>query len=185
MIFLVTGLQGHFNMKPFSIPSETTAAILFESGQPLAVKQVTLPELIEGQVLIEIHYSGVCRSQLMEVRGFRGHDKWLPHLLGHEAVGVVLQTHPSVKRCKIGDKVVLSWLKGEGINAKPASYKLGDKTINGGHVTTFSSHSVISENRVTKIPDAMNFKQALLLGCALPTGMGVVINEAKPDLSHE
>ena len=59
--------------------------------------------------LVKIFYSGVCRSQLMEVRGGRGQDPWLPHLLGHEASGEVIEIGPNVKKIKLGDNVVLGW----------------------------------------------------------------------------
>ena len=49
-----------------------------------------------GQVFVKIYYSGVCRSQLMEVRGLRGPDPWLPHMLGHEAVGEVVEVGDAV-----------------------------------------------------------------------------------------
>ena len=61
------------------------AAILTELGVPLAVVDgLRVPELKPGQVLVQLAFSGVCHSQLMEVRGLRGEDPWLPHLLGHE-----------------------------------------------------------------------------------------------------
>ena len=41
--------------------------------------------------------SGVCRSQIMEQRGKRGRNKYLPHLLGHEAFGVVVDCADDVK----------------------------------------------------------------------------------------
>ena len=71
----------------------TKAAILFDTNSTLQVKNIEIPILLEGQVLVKILFSGVCRSQLMEVRGARGEDPWLPHLLGHGlpfAVGIAL-----------------------------------------------------------------------------------------------
>ena len=57
--------------------------------------------------------------------GNKGEDKWLPHCLGHEATGTVLEVRPAVTKVKAGDKVVLSWLKGTGIEAGGAVYMLG------------------------------------------------------------
>ena len=58
------------------------AAVLYETGKPLVVENdIEVPDLQAGQVLARIVYSGICRSQLMETRGKRGHDPYLPHLL--------------------------------------------------------------------------------------------------------
>ena len=72
------------------IPKKMKAAILVEQHQPLVIDQVELPETLDvGQVLVKIHYSGICGSQLGEIEGVKGEDKYLPHLLGHEGSGVV------------------------------------------------------------------------------------------------
>ena len=62
-----------------------------------------------------MHWSGLCRSQLMEVQGLRGKDPYLPHLLGHEGYGQVIEVGPSVKKVKPDDKVVVTWIRGQGI----------------------------------------------------------------------
>ncbi|UTJ06385.1 zinc-binding dehydrogenase [Arcobacter roscoffensis] len=153
------------------------AAVLNNTNQPLAIENITFNELQEGQVLVEIAYSGICHSQLMEVRGKRGEDKWLPHLLGHEATGFVRKVGNGVTKVKEGDKVVLGWIKGEGLNAPCASYDNNGKTINSGQVTTFNEFSIVSENRVTKLEEGIPLDVAVLFGCAIPTGSGIVINE--------
>ena len=81
--------------------------MLFETGKPLRIVEgINVPELISGQVLVRILYSGLCHSQLMEVRGGRGEDKWLPHMLGHEGMGIVEKVADDVSKVKQGDKVV-------------------------------------------------------------------------------
>ena len=78
-----------------------TAAVLVNSGQPLKIlNDLKLPKLRSGQVLVKIHFAGLCHSQLMEARGHRGDDKYLPHLLGHEGVGTVIDLGPSVTKIK-------------------------------------------------------------------------------------
>ena len=63
----------------------TRAAILVEHGKPLLVDEIELPEFLDvGQVLVELAFSGICGSQLGEIDGTKGPDKWLPHLLGQE-----------------------------------------------------------------------------------------------------
>ena len=74
-----------------------------------------------GQVLVEIHCSGICGAQLNEIAGTKGPDNFLPHLLGHEGGGVVVEIGPGVPASRPGDHVVLHWRKGAGIHARPAN----------------------------------------------------------------
>ena len=156
------------------------AAVLIKTGSPLEVYDLETPSLSAGQVFVKILFSGVCRSQVMEMRGGRGEDPWLPHLLGHEGSGIVISVGDGVTKVKSGDEVVLGWLKGEGLDAPGAQYKLGDQIINSGRVTTFCNYSVVSESRVVKKPEGLPFDEAVLFGCALPTGAGMALNEIKP-----
>lgn len=156
------------------------AAVLYELGQPLVVEyDLTVPKLRRGQVFVELAYSGVCRSQWMEVKGYRGPDRHLPHALGHEGVGVVLETGPDVSRVRCGDMVMLSWMPGAGIDSGGTHYLKGSRLINAGPVTTFSSHSVVSENRCFLWPRDLAPEIGVLFGCALPTGAGLVRNCVK------
>lgn len=160
------------------------AAILEQLNKPLIIKKIKIPELLPGQVLVKVLYSGVCRSQLMEARGGRGEDKWLPHLLGHEGSGIVVSVGVGVTKVKPNDHVILGWVKGEGLDAPGAKYLSDDKIINSGKVTTFSNYSIISENRLVIKPPSLPFDLAVLFGCALPTGAGMVINELKPNVDQ-
>lgn len=56
-----------------------------------------------------------------------------------------------------------------------------NKIINAGPVTTFSNYSIVSSNRVYSMPKTMNSKIAILYGCALPTGYGLIKNQLKPN----
>jgi S-(hydroxymethyl)glutathione dehydrogenase/alcohol dehydrogenase len=158
---------------------KTEAALLVRTGEPLELAELELPALKPGQALVEIAYSGACGTQVMEWRGQKGEDKWLPHCLGHEGSGAVLECGTAVTRVKPGDKVVLSWLKGGGIEAGGATYQWQGRTVNAGAVTTFQRHAVVSENRLTRLPNDMPMDIAILLGCAAPTGMGVIFNVTK------
>ena len=157
------------------------AAILTQTKKPLEIKNIKYSSLERGQVLVKLAYSGVCHSQLMEVRGKRGEDKWLPHLLGHEGTGIVHEIGDGITKVKVGDKVILGWIKGTGIQAKPATYNFNGQIINSGNVTTFNEYSVSSENRLVKLPDGIPMDIGVLFGCAIPTGAGIVLNEIKPE----
>src|SRR3954471_4759239 len=120
---------------------KTRAALLVETGKPLVLAEIEIPPLKPGQVLVQIAYSGACGTQVMEWRGDKGEDKWVPHCLGHEGTGTVLEAGPAVSRVKAGDQVVLSWIKGAGIEAGGAVYAWGDRKVNAGGVTTFQRHA--------------------------------------------
>lgn len=155
------------------------AAILAESHKPLEVAEIELPrELVCGQVLVKIHYSGICGAQINEIEAVKDPDKFLPHLLGHEGSATVLEIGPGVKTVKPGDVVVMHWRPSDGIQAEPASYQWNGRKVNSGWVTTFSEYSIVSENRLTVIPQDFNLKLAPLFGCAVTTAMGVINNDA-------
>jgi len=155
------------------------AAILETLNAPLVVAEVEVPSLEYGQVLVEVHRSGICGAQLGEIAGAKGEDKFLPHLLGHEGGGVVIDIGPGVTNVGKGDHVVMHWRKGAGIHARPATYRWGDRTVNSGWVTTFNEYAVVSENRVTRIPKDLPFDIATLMGCAVTTALGLVNNLAR------
>jgi S-(hydroxymethyl)glutathione dehydrogenase/alcohol dehydrogenase len=158
---------------------KTEAALLVQIGMPLVVAEIEIPPLKPGQVLVEIAYSGACGTQVMEWRGDKGEDRWVPHCLGHEGTGVVIDIGSAVTKVKIGDAVVLSWLKGSGIEAGGTVYDWNGRKVNAGGVTTFQRHSVVSENRLTLLPANFPMDVAVLLGCAAPTGMGAIYNVLK------
>lgn len=160
-------------------PSTTQAAILVAQKQPLVVDTIELPsELGVGQVLVKLQVSGICGSQLGEIDGVKGADRYLPHLMGHEGFATVLEIGPGVKQVQPGDSVVLHWRPGAGIQADPPKYRWRGEPLNAGWVTTFNRNAVVSENRCTKVPADTNPDAAALFGCAITTGFGVIENNA-------
>ena len=133
----------------------TEAAVLFEINKPLEIVQLAIPKLKRGQVLVEVSYSGACGTQLGEVTGKRGEDRFLPHCLGHEGVGTVLELGQDVKKVSIGDKVVLSWIKGSGIDAGGTVYSSKSLNINSGPVIRSPIGS--SEIRISFLDGGGNF----------------------------
>ena len=154
-------------------------AILVKSREPLIVDEIEFPESLNvGQVLVKIHYTTICGAQLNEIAAAKGPDKFLPHLLGHEASATVLETGLGVTNVKIGDTVVLHWRPSLGIQCPPPSYKWRGEKLNAGWVATFAEYAVVSENRMTPIPADYDLKIAPLLGCAVTTAAGVINNDA-------
>lgn len=158
---------------------KTQAAVLCALNQPLEIWDLEIPKLARGQVLVDIAYSGVCRTQLNEIKGYKGPDAYLPHTLGHEGSGIVLDIGEGVAKVKPGDPVVLSWIKGSGIDAGGCKYGSSQGLVNSGPISTFLHHAIISENRVIPISKDLPLREAALLGCALPTGAGVVFNQLR------
>lgn len=155
------------------------AAILAQSRQPLVVDEIAFPaQLAAGQVLVKVLYTTICGAQINEIEAAKGPDKFLPHLLGHEATAQVIETGPGVTNVKPGDTVVLHWRPSQGIQCQTPAYQWRGKTLNAGWVTTFNEYAVISENRMTVIPPDYDLKVAPLLGCAITTAAGVVNNDA-------
>jgi S-(hydroxymethyl)glutathione dehydrogenase/alcohol dehydrogenase len=154
------------------------AAILVAQNEPLVVSEVDIPSLDVGQVLVKVGHSGICGKQLEEINGKRGADPYLPHLLGHEAAGIVMEAGPGVRKVKSGDHVVLHWMKGSGIDSAPPRFRWNNTVVSAGCVTTFSEYTVVSENRTTLIPPDVPYDVASLLGCAVTTGLGIVFNNA-------
>ncbi len=155
---------------------KTLAAVLNEINEKLELRNLDIPRLKRGQVLVQISYSSICHSQLNEIKGKKGEDKFLPHTLGHEGSGKVLKIGAGVTKVSENDHVVLTWIKGEGIDSGGCIYKSLKKDINSGPISTFLKEAVISENRLVKIPKNFPLIEACMLGCAIPTGAGIVFN---------
>jgi S-(hydroxymethyl)glutathione dehydrogenase / alcohol dehydrogenase len=155
------------------------AAILTELNAPLVVAALEPPESLSfGQVLVKVHYSGICGAQINEIEGAKGPDKFLPHLLGHEGSATVVDVGPGVRTVKKGDRVVMHWRQSAGLQSETPTYRWNGTRVNAGWVTTFNDYAVVSENRVTPIPDDVDLRLAPLFGCAITTAMGVVNRDA-------
>ena len=162
---------------------KTTAAILVETGKPLELADLDIPALKPGQVLVEIAYSAASATpSCSEVRGHRGQDTFLPHCLGHEATGTVRDVGPGVTKVK--PTATASSCPGSRAAAptcRGTVYDWDGRKVNAGGVTTFQRHAVVSENRLTRCRPVSTRREAVLLGCALPTGMGAVLNTARAE----
>ena len=161
------------------------AAILAQSRQPLVIDEITLPDTLEaGQVLVQVLHTTICGAQINEIEAAKGPDRFLPHLLGHEASAIVRETGPGVMHVKPGDTVVLHWRPSQGIQSRPPRYSWNGAPLNAGWVTTFNQYAVVSENRMTVVAPEFDAKVAPLLGCAVTTAAGVINNDAKVKLGE-
>ena len=131
------------------------AAVLVESRRPLVIDEIESASLRFGQVLVKLFCSSICGAQINEIEAVKGPDRFLPHLLGHEGTGEVLECGEGVTTVAPGNRVVLHWRRGSGLQAPTPEYK-SDRfgKVNAGWLTTFNEYAIVSENRVTVIPDA-------------------------------
>ena len=89
------------------------AATLIKKNN-VKILDLEVPALKTGEILVKIKYSSICHTQIQEIFGLRGKDKYLPHCLGHEATGIVVKLGAGIKKVKVNDKVCLTWIKGDG-----------------------------------------------------------------------
>ena len=161
------------------LPIKIKAAILVKNHAPLELAEIESPDRLRyGQVLVKVHYSGICGAQINEIEAAKGPDKFLPHLLGHEGCATVLEVGEGVRTVKKGDKAVMHWRPSNAIQSETPTYMWQGRKVNAGWVTTFNDHAVVSENRLTPIPADFDSKLAPLFGCAITTAIGVINNNA-------
>jgi Zn-dependent alcohol dehydrogenase len=180
----------------------TRAAVLAATGEALSVEEVDLAAPGADEVLVRIEASGVCHSDWNAVSGASATP--LPAVLGHEGGGVVEEVGHRVTTVSPGDKVVLSWLpscgrcrpcqKGRLSLCEVATKEMGDGSLPGGafrlsrhgarlyhysYLSTFAGHAVVNERSCIRLPPDTDLDVAALVGCAVMTGIGAVINRAK------
>lgn len=178
------------------------AAVLFEVGKKLEIREVEVQRPQAGEVLIRMAAGGVCHSDLHVMTGHL--VATLPAILGHEGSGVVAEAGPGVTSVKPGDHVIPLWRLSCGeceycTDGRPAlcpagmqirttgrlldgttRFKLDGKEIKHfAGVSSFSQYSVVPEKSVLKIPGDLSLERAALLGCAVITGVGAAINAAR------
>jgi len=152
-------------------------AAVLEKKNKLKIHKLKLPtELLKGQILVKISYSSICHTQLQEIDMKRGKDLYLPHCIGHEGVGVVKKIYKGCKKFRSGDKVCLTWVKSKKTVSKGHFYTNDKKKIiNSGPVHTLNEYAVIDESRIYRLKNFKNFKNQVLLGCAMPTSFNIFL----------
>lgn len=155
------------------------AAVLYKQKKNLKITNLKYKKLPENYVLVKMKYTSICRSQIFEIDGLRGKDKYIPHLLGHEGTGKIIKLGENVKNFEVNDNVLLTWIRSK----KKKFYNIkfvdhNNKNINSGPISTFNTHAIISKHCLHKLPKKVNNKIGVLLGCAFPTGAGMINNHA-------
>lgn len=179
---------------------QTKAAVLYEANQPLVIETLELDDPKDGEVLVRMAAAGVCYSDYHIMKG-----EWtmpLPMVLGHEAAGVVEKVGAGVSRVKKGDHVILNFRPNcgtchhctvgrpvlcDGIETDRWMMFDGTCRLHKGdqdiyHMTrtaSFSEYAVVPESGAVPVRKDMPLDKASLIGCAVMTGVGAVVNTAK------
>jgi S-(hydroxymethyl)glutathione dehydrogenase/alcohol dehydrogenase len=175
---------------------------MFEPGR-LETRELDLEEPRPGEVVVRMSAVGVCGTDLHSYKG--DWDRPTPIVLGHEGAGVVEAIGPEVEGVQAGDRVVLSWApacgecgscrRGRPAACGPLSSAIGRGTLldgstgislDGGTVYrgtatgALAEHVVVAAGAAMPLGEDVPFEQAALLGCAALTGVGAVLNAARP-----
>jgi S-(hydroxymethyl)glutathione dehydrogenase/alcohol dehydrogenase len=177
------------------------AAVLYGTGEPLRVEELSLGEPQAGEVLVRLAASGVCHSDYHTVTGQVPLP--LPIVLGHEGAGVVEAVGPNVTSVHPGDHVILSWVAAcgrcrlclEGHSNICATAMAGDDSLmmdgttrlsargqpihHKARLATFADHAVVPEAATIQIRRDAPLDLAALVGCGVMTGVGAAIRTAK------
>jgi S-(hydroxymethyl)glutathione dehydrogenase / alcohol dehydrogenase len=159
------------------MPTNAQVAVLRAGSDVLSVEDVELPDPTRDQVLVRNVGAGVCHSQLHEIRAQRDQT----YFLGHEACGIVESVGPDGSFVAPGDAVAVSWVPRPGVGTPwraGAALKGGEYASTDEMVYTWSTHSLIDQRYVVKIPHAIASDAAAVLGCAVLTGASAVIRTA-------
>ncbi len=158
---------------------KTNAAIQTAPGNHLIIGDLELPSTGADQVLVKLFSSGVCHSQLhqMENPNLRR-----PLVLGHEGTGIVTQVGRNVTHLKEGDHAIVTWVPRTPISGRPDVAPSGVTFLEEpvqGTVYTWGEDVLVSGDYVVPISKEYPTDITCLIGCAVLTGAGAVLNTAK------
>jgi S-(hydroxymethyl)glutathione dehydrogenase/alcohol dehydrogenase len=181
------------------VATKIQAAVLHRFGQPLTVEELELDPPKSGEVLVRMAASGVCHSDLHVAQGV--HPTSLPVVLGHEGAGVVEEVGPAVAGVAPGDHVLLTWLPycghcrqcARGWPNRCENTAWYDATMEDGtcrfhsngqpvhhyNTSSFAQRSVVPARTAIKVDPSLPLTELALMGCAVMTGVGAVLNTAK------
>ena len=182
---------------------ETRAAVAYRADEPLEIANVQLDGPREGEVLVEIHATGVCHTDAYTLSG-SDPEGLFPAILGHEGAGVVVDTGSGVTSVEPGDHVIplytpecrqckfcqsgktnlcqaIRETQGRGLMPDGTSrFSVGSETLyHYMGTSTFSNFTVLPEIAVAKIRNDAPFDKVCYIGCGVTTGLGAVMNTAK------
>jgi len=165
------------------------------TGQLEVRDDVEVRDLRPNEVRVRIAAAGLCHSDVSVVDGTIPFPT--PAVLGHEGAGVVEAVGAAVQKVKVGDHVVLTTLgncgtcdacdAGRPTHCRDTAGRLsrpftvgGEKAFQFANAGVFAEHTVVKETQAVVIDPDVPLTSASLIGCAVLTGTGAVLNRAKP-----
>lgn len=159
---------------------KTRAAIQVEHHGPLVIDDLEVPTPKPDQVIVKIFYSGVCHSQLHQIHSS---ELQRPLVMGHEATGVVTHKGKEVTHVNEGDHVIVTWvprtLSGGRMKRVFPGTQYKGKPVHDVHVHTLAEDVLLKEQYVVPIPKDEPTDVTSIIGCAVLTGAGAVLNTAR------
>ncbi|HET6954349.1 MAG TPA: Zn-dependent alcohol dehydrogenase [Acidimicrobiales bacterium] len=180
----------------------TMRAAVLETGGKLGVSDVEIEDPRPGEVLVKVAHCGVCHSDLSALDG--SFPTPTPTVLGHEAAGVIEAVGPGVTRLRPGDKAVLTPLPSCGhcyfctrqqhtlcaeyssalfLNTRPDGTsplsRGGGQVFRGVGMGGWAEYVVLPQEGAIKVDDDVDLAEACVIGCAVQTGVGAVLNTAR------
>ena len=159
------------------MPTPARVAVLPKDPGPLRVEEIDIPDPEPTQVVVRQFASGVCHSQLHQMHRPRQSNV----VLGHESTGVVLHAGSAVNHVKEGDIVLVTWVPRDASNAQQAPVGAVLTTSDGpatGNVFTWADHTIADQQYVVKVDPNIERDVTAIIGCAVMTGAGAVMNTA-------
>ena len=152
--------------------------VLPQDTSELRIESLSLPDPGPHQVVVQQFASGVCHSQLHQMHRPRTY----PVVLGHEATGIVLKKGSEVDHVDEGDTVLVTWVPRNTVASQRvpevAVLEVSDGTARSENVFTWADHTICDEQYVVKVDPSIPTDVTAIIGCAVMTGAGAVINTA-------
>ena len=184
---------------------EVRAAVAHQAGKPLVIETVDLSGPRAGEVMVEIHATGICHTDAFTLSG-ADPEGLFPAILGHEGAGVVVEIGAGVTSLEVGDHVIplytpecrqcdyctsgktnlcqaIRVTQGQGVMPDGTSrFSLGGEPMfHYMGTSTFANFTVLPEIAVAKIRQDAPFDKVCYIGCGVTTGLGAVINTAQAE----
>lgn len=166
------------------IPKLSRAAVLVEYGQPLQIREVPIPEVEPGGILVKVEMAGICGTDVHQQRGTLTIQTPLPNIQGHETIGRIVEMgegrlHDAAGEIlKVGDRIMWAhadcgecyWCeiaRDTVLCAQRSGYGFGPpEALRGG----FAEYEYITPlTKVVKVPDELTEEEAIGVGCAFRT----------------
>lgn len=171
------------------------AAVLRRTGAPMSIETIEVGPVMPGDVLVRIRAASLCHTDLEAMTGALAVP--LPAVLGHEASGEVVELGDGVSELGLGDRVVLSWnphcgacfycdraqpiLCRQFLSNGPKGFHFDGRSrlsCDGSpmhqlmYLGGFAEYVVVPAHCAVRVPSAMPFDRAALIGCGVMTGVG-------------